>query len=275
MLQDLRIKGHAIAKADLKISQVFLDNATITVEKLDETIRIQGSISSDDSMIWLVSWLMEYYKKAFVTSNLKLENIETAHAAFQKMRAFELAYLNTQVIPLDLFKDYLVCVEQFLTAFESLIEKREGCPSSEAFKEIRNDFSFLKKTRDKPIEQILRFYQANKQHLAHDMSFDKAAFVEKYRLYLDEAKAQKASTEVFTDPCVIPNLSKSLFGIVDSGVRRAPTKEELRTQIFQLFAIATPEKAQSRKRQIPTSPVSNKENANIKKSKTKPRTLFS
>ncbi len=253
-LQMLRLQGKALitnlSSPLLQIPQQFIDDGTVSLKTLDTTqTLICGTLSAEDSVAWLATWLHNYYTQSIQHLKFQLEQIENATDAFQKMRSFELSHLESDVIPLDAFQAYLDEVNQFLISYDLLNTKKSGCPSCHAFTTIRNDFRFLKKlqvqhkTLNLPIENILSFYMKNRRHLKTEMTFDKKNFIEKYTFYLEEATAQKTQTELFLDPCVIPNLSKSLFGIMDDRQRRAPTDDELRFQIFQLFAVATPEKA--------------------------------
>jgi hypothetical protein len=114
------------------------------------------------------------------------------------------------------------------------------------------------------------------------MVFDKQKLIDKYTLYLDEAEAQKERAQIFKDPCVLSQLSKHLFGVVENSQRRTPTPGELKQQIFQLFKTATPEKTtkKQRKRKDPVSPTISNVNSpqkdqttNVEKVESKERKL--
>jgi hypothetical protein len=219
-----------------------------------QDLRMGGSLTPEESLERLVNWLSKYHATSITALETQLVNIDSLTAHFQGMRTFERDNLTVDLIPEEAFTSYLNAVNQFLICYDALTAKKSGCPSCAEFKSLRNDFSFLRKLQSmafeqqSPVEDVSQFYLENRRHLANEMHCDCDSISTKYRLYLDEAKAQQEAVQDFEEPCAIPNLSKMLFGIMENGVRRAPTDEELRSQVFKLFALATPAKIEMAKR---------------------------
>jgi hypothetical protein len=205
-----------------------------------QELRIAGKDKPEDSTEKLVTWLVDYYKQSVCNLKNKIENLKEASVLFDEMRAFELYPTEED------FAAYLENVEAFLKCYDALQEKKVGCPSCKDLKFMRPDWSFLRKLNSS--ENPTEFYLKNGRHLSKEMTFSFDEHLEKFDLYLQEAEAQMDGIEAFTDPCTIPHLSTALFGVVENGVRRAPTEEEFKEQIFALSSPATPVKAKVAKR---------------------------
>ncbi len=206
--------------------------------------RMKGELSPSQSMEELTAFLIKYCQKSIENITQRLHTISAFGAVFERMRAFELSGA-------PIHQSYLDDVKQYLTLHTQLTDDKEGCLTCGAFKTIRKDHSFLKKLLIAPSPQ--HFFKENNSHLFEEMHFDTALFTEKYTLYLQEAQAQLASVTEFAEPCIIPNLLKTVFGVMDGGVRRAPTDDELSNQLNAMFQVATPVRAKRKKENVADS----------------------
>lgn len=232
----------------IRIPVQFVESNLLKVEKKEAKIHITGEISAEDSMTWLVQWLIGHHEKAITNIKLQLSNIENLAVSFDKMYKFEQDHLDCESIEEEPFSDYLKNLQNFMTAYEFLTKKKDGCPSSDSWKKIRNDFTFLSKLQNKfsrdSLKETIAYFMTNRYHLTKIEPFDKQPFIDKYTLYLEEVDAQKTQTEIYNEPCVIANLQKMLFGIPDGhGGRNAPTRDDLIKQLSKMLAVASPLKA--------------------------------
>ncbi len=203
--------------------------------------RLKKELSPSKSMEELTTFLIKYYQTSIVNIKQRINTITACSTLFARMRTFELSGA-------PFHQAYLDDVAQFLKLHAELLEDKEGCPSCGAFKTVRNDFNFLKRLihSDSPEH----FFNQNKSHLLKPMEFHTEDFIEKYSLYLQEAEAQLATASAFADPCVIPNLLTTVFGVLDGGVRRTPTEAELKDQLNSIFKVATPIRAKRKKENV-------------------------
>lgn len=189
----------------------------------------------------LTAFLIKYYQTSIENIKHRLTTITACSTVFARMRLFELSGT-----PFN--KAYHDDVTQFLTLHAELLEDKEGCPSCGAFKTVRNDFNFLKRLIQSDSPE--HFFNENKSHLLKPMEFDTDHFREKYSLYLGEVESQLVTVTDFADPCIIPNLLTTVFGVMDGGVRRTPTEAELKDQLNALFKVATPLRTKRKKENV-------------------------
>lgn len=214
----------------------------LQASRFDETV--------EESMEKLVAWLEEHYTQSIVNITHQIENIQLLGALMQEMRNFEKANLQTKQLDGEEFEQYLNNVTSFLNIHEDLMQTKRGRPKCHALDKVRPDFRNLRRLRqyaeESAVDKAEQFFLNNRRHLAKDIAFDAEFFAEKYTLYLDEATAQQEVTNVYAEPCTIPNMRKMLFGMMENNVLRVPTELELQDQIFALSQIATPYKEKTR-----------------------------
>ncbi len=217
-----------------------------------QTLRLDETDTAEDSMTKFVEWLIVYYTLSIKNLEDQMEHLLLAHEAFQNMRTFELSHLNDCGINEDEFEEYLGNVKSFLEHYDFLITKKIGTPrSAKDLRTIRNDFSILRKMIHKSsLEEAAIYYQQNTRHLGNEMVFNVEAFYNKCALYKQEAEAQLDAMNDCSDPCVYSQMLKGLFGVVDNGIYRLPSEDELHERLFALSKLATPVKEEMAKKQI-------------------------
>ncbi len=215
--------------------------------------RLQNGASAEETTGELVAWFVKDYTQSIANLNEKLTSLDEAYHYFQEMRHFEQNFLPDGP-NLAEFAEYVNHAAQFLCCYTDLLTKKEGCPSTKVLKWVRNDIKFIKKlvhratVENIPLEMLMNDFLTHSKHLASPMEFPYASMKAKHESFLEEAQIQLQAVEAYTAPCAIPSLQRLFFGVMDQGVRRNPTPQELRKQVYELCAPATPVKQKIAKR---------------------------
>lgn len=208
--------------------------------------RREGKLNVETSMQKLVSWFLEFYTTSVKNLTEKLEFIKKIKECSQKMSTFEKTHQTAVTFNTEEFKEYIENAADFLNLTRTLLEEKIGSPLCKEFKTLRNEetlilFSQLVYLSKQPTTTgnfLWDQYLKAREFLSDPIDFD--LLIKKYELYQEEATVQQETVQAFADPCIIPNLSKWVFGVMKEGKRQAPSPFELRKQVFELCAPATP-----------------------------------
>ncbi len=211
-----------------------LEKTIAPILKELQQLRLDGTNTPEESTEKLVAWLIKYYDESIANIQKQIALLEQTASSLDKMHIFEQKHLNDKELPSEEFDTYLKEVAIFLETHRALMEKKAGCPTCRDLKDIRNDFSSLEKliSSSNPAD----YYLNNRRHLIKQEPFCAEGHLEKFNLYLLEAKTQKAAVEVFTEACTIQGLKTSIFGVYENGIRRTPTDAELKSQVYAISA---------------------------------------
>ncbi len=214
-----------------------------------ETLQVkcqEGTIDPGEATTQLVKWLINYYDTSIAALTQCISDIETFEGLYEKLLVVEQAIYNNVSISDEMLTAYLNDVDQLLECTNRLKKKEPGCPSClNALRSVRNDYKFLailKEAHDKgtPLDEIRSLLTSTARRTSSLGPISLQSLIEKYQLYLYEAKIQRETTAHYDEPCAMVRLQNIFFPEANDG--------KLQEAVFAICKPRTPEQRARAKR---------------------------
>jgi len=213
--------------------------------------RANKEISAKEATRLLVESKLKFYRESISNLQKCLDKLQEFHTLEKRLIAFENAYGPKVDVSLDLLQPYLNDVKRLLEIKEDFLAKQTGVHRWHDVMARRRDYYHLKHLVNYAPEtlpsDLIKLYKEIRPSLITPTIEDISPHLYHYQLFLIEAQAQQREALFFESTEAINNLDTLIFGINDSGSRRAPSFDELSKQVFDMLKVS-PIKTLKRKR---------------------------
>ena len=186
--------------------------------------------------------LVDMLEMAILNLGLRIAQLELYNALETKVDLIETEFLSKKTISYTEVDDYAKTVEELLTLRSELFIKLSFSinlqPATFEQASHRLDFFWLKSfkssldTLQDPAERLQEF-ELHMCNIKKTTLLEEPPALAKARIRLLEAQGQLEGM-VDLGACNVEKMDKWLFGIIDHGVLRAPTEEELFLQLIEM-----------------------------------------